>query len=292
MAEPPREHALDEMVEPVVPSRFRWLARLLDAGPGARIVDLGCGTGAAFDAILSSLADPSAGSVIGLDSSVEALRTTGRGLAPWPATARLLIQADLNAPLPVADAAADRVLCHNVLECLPDQDALLREAHRVLRPGGKLLLSHSDFDALVFACEPGDLALTRRLVHAYCDTQQAWMDAVDGTVGRRLVEIVGRSPLVVETVDAAVVLSRRFQPGELGYGYAHNLVSALTDAGAADPAELERWLAGLRRMDERGAFLFSVNDYAVVCRRPWRRHRRPRAPCTSRPGSRQNPGPR
>jgi hypothetical protein len=31
----------------------------------------------------------------------------------------LLLQADLKAPLPLADAAFDRVLCHNVLEILP-----------------------------------------------------------------------------------------------------------------------------------------------------------------------------
>jgi hypothetical protein len=28
-----------------------------------------------------------------------------------------------------------------------------------------------------------------------------------------------------------------------------------------------RWLAGLRRLDQRGAFLFSLNDYAVICGR-------------------------
>jgi hypothetical protein len=35
---------VDTMVEPVVPSRHRWLAGLLGAGPGDRVVDLGCGT--------------------------------------------------------------------------------------------------------------------------------------------------------------------------------------------------------------------------------------------------------
>jgi hypothetical protein len=39
---------VDAMVEPVVPSRHRWLAGLLGAGPGDRVVDLGCGTGASL----------------------------------------------------------------------------------------------------------------------------------------------------------------------------------------------------------------------------------------------------
>ena len=87
----------------------------------------------------------------------------------------LCVQADLKAPLPLADAAFDRVLCHNVLEVLPDPGALVAEAVRVLRPGGRLVLAHSDFDTLIFASE--DLELTRRLVRDYCDIQQPWMDA-------------------------------------------------------------------------------------------------------------------
>jgi hypothetical protein len=117
----------------------------------------------------------------------------------------------------------------------------------------------------VFTSE--DLQLTRRLVHAYCDTQQPWMDAVDGTIGRHLVEVAGRCGLVVEDVQATVVLSRRFVPGELGWGYAHNIAGALRNGGWTDPAALDAWLDGLRRLDDRGAFLFSLNDYAVLCGR-------------------------
>ena len=58
----------------------------------------------------------------------------------------------------------------------------------------------SDFDTLLFASE--DLALTRRLVRAYCDTQQPWMDAVDGTIGRRLGAIAGRGGLAVHDLQA------------------------------------------------------------------------------------------
>jgi hypothetical protein len=93
------------------------------------------------------------------------------------------------------------------------------------------------------------------------------MDAVDGTIGRRLADIAGRAGLRVDDVQAAVVLGRRFVPGEIGWGYARNLVDTLGGTGRADPADLDRWLAGLQRLDDRGTFLFSVNDYAVICGR-------------------------
>ena len=256
---------VQDMIEPAVPARLGWLADLLGTGPGERIVDLGCGSGSALEVVAGRA--PAAGlTLLGLDASAAALRTAARSLGRLPNASWLLVEADLAAWLPLADASVDRALCHNVLECLPDPDALVAEAYRVLRPGGRFVLSHSDFDTLIFASE--DLELTRRLVRTYCDTQQDWMDAVDGTIGRRLVDIVGRSQLEVEDAQARVNLSRRFQPGELGYAYAHNLVTVLQRSGQVDPAELDGWLAGLWRLDARGAFLFSVNDYAVICARP------------------------
>jgi SAM-dependent methyltransferase len=258
---------VDAMVEPVVPDRHRWLAGLLEAGPGDRLVDLGCGTGASL--IQAAPAVPG-GLLAGVDLSAAALARTAEDLREavaglTPPAALLLLQSDLKAPLPLAGAAFDRVLCHNVLEVLPDPAALVAEAVRVLRPGGRLVLAHSDYDTLIFASE--DLELTRRLVRDYCDTQQPWMSAVDGTIGRRLVDIAGQAGLQVIDVQAAVVLGRRFVPGEIGWGYARNLADTLVGGGRADPAELDRWLAGLQRLDDRGAFLFSVNDYAVICGR-------------------------
>ena len=120
--------------------------------------------------------------MLGIDRNPRALAAAALASA---APRWLLIHGDLAKPLPIATGSVDRVVCHNTLESLPDPAGLLAEAHRALRPGGRAVIGHSDFDTLVFA--GSDLALTRRLVHSYCDQQQAgWMDAVDGTIGRRL----------------------------------------------------------------------------------------------------------
>jgi SAM-dependent methyltransferase len=253
---------VEEMIEPPVPERLWWLAELLDAQPGDRIVDLGCGTGSA----LATIGEHLPLELVGIDSSAAGLRTAARTLHGMPGGSPLLVRADLSDPIPLADASVDRAICHNVLEFLSGPDTFVEEVYRVLEPAGRFVLSHSDFDTLVFASE--DLRLTRRLVHAYCDTQQGWMDSVDGTIGRRLVHIVQRSRLRVEDVQARISLSLRFRPGELGYGYAYNLARALRASGHADSVELDGWLAGLRRLDEADGFLFSINDYAVVCTRP------------------------
>jgi SAM-dependent methyltransferase len=111
----------------------RMLARVLARRPGPqRIVDVGCGDGAATH-VLKQL-DPR-NTVIGIDWSATALaQARARGL--------LVIQGGVEGSgLPLPGASADVVIMSELIEHLVDTDAAVDEARRVLRPGGVLLLS-------------------------------------------------------------------------------------------------------------------------------------------------------
>jgi SAM-dependent methyltransferase len=232
-------------------------ARLAAALPGSprRVADLGCGNGRTLAALRDRLG-PEA-ELIGVE----------RHEAKLPAElGATLIVADLNKPLPFEDASLDAALCHNVVEALVSPDALLAEIARVLVPGGHFLLSSSDFDTLLFNTQ--DLQLTRTLVHTFADTQEPWMDRADGTIGRKLRSIAKRAPLEVVDTLAWVELSLDVSEGSA----AEVAIGGITGAVKRDrpdlAGQLGEWVADVHALAGRGELVCSINDYAVLLRRP------------------------
>lgn len=128
------------------------------------IVELGCGTGRLAARLLHEHL-PSRAHYSGLDVSPTMVRLARDRLAGWSNRARVLL-VDGSWPLPVADASADRFVATYVLDLLSPADiaAALADAHRVLRPGGRLCVAGLTSGATRTArlAERGWLALWRR----------------------------------------------------------------------------------------------------------------------------------
>jgi len=99
---------------------------------GRRVLDAGCGSGPLF----ASLRDRGA-IVTGFDRSAGMLELARRRLGD---DADLRV-ADLGGQLPFPDGAFDDVIASLVLHYLEDWTAPLAELRRVLRPGGRLIVS-------------------------------------------------------------------------------------------------------------------------------------------------------
>ena len=109
----------------VAPTFVAWL----DASPGLRWLDVGCGTGALTSAILAGAAPAL---VLAVDPSPAFVAAARRDLAGRPA----VVQVASADALPADDTSVDVVVSGLVLNFLPDVSAALREQVRTARPGG------------------------------------------------------------------------------------------------------------------------------------------------------------
>jgi ArsR family transcriptional regulator len=118
--------------EPVEQALVAALAAMAQGGSLGALLDVGTGTGR-----IAELLAPRAAHVTAFDKSPEMLRIARARLQQLPAEQVALVQGDFLA-LPFAEASFDTVLFHQVLHYALAPEAVLAEAARVARPGGRI----------------------------------------------------------------------------------------------------------------------------------------------------------
>ncbi len=148
--------------------------------PGDTVLDLGSGAG--FDCFLAALKVGEKGKVVGVDMTPEMIqKATANAKNSGYKNVEFRLGELEN--LPVDNSSIDVVISNCVINLVPDKERVFKEAHRVLRSGGKMCIS--------------DIVLTGELPDFVKNSRSAYVACVAGAIRlddyMALIESVGFS---------------------------------------------------------------------------------------------------
>jgi ubiquinone/menaquinone biosynthesis C-methylase UbiE len=186
---------------------------LADLHPGEVVLDLGSGGG--IDVLLSARRVGPTGFAYGLDMTDEMLALAERNAAEQQATNVKFLKGTIEA-IPLPENTADVLISNCVINLSADKGEVLREAFRVLRPGGRFAVS----DILVQGTLPDHVRRSMEL----------WVGCVAGA----LEEDTYRSLLTDAGFENVTVqVTRDYSAENLGEGDTREQAEAFSSAEAA-----------------------------------------------------------
>jgi ubiquinone/menaquinone biosynthesis C-methylase UbiE len=229
----------------------------LPVAQARRILALGCGTGIEARA-RRRLTGPDT-SIVGLDHSPALVDTARRLTLDEGLSEDVTYEVGDAHHTPYDDDEFDIVTMHTLISHVDDPGQVLREARRVVRPGGTIGVFDGDYASLTFAHPDPALAesVEEKLMQLIVANPRIMRDMP------RLLRETG-----LELVEAEGALYADIGSGAFWASAAESYGALLARTGLMPPAVVDEWRAFQVRAVVDGTFFGASNYYTYVTRRP------------------------
>ncbi len=218
------------------------------------ILDFGCGTGD-FLGLLSKRVSTES-KLLGIDAMDRSIKVAN---SRYPDISFICIKFDDNLELP--DASFDIIVTVDVIECISGKTALLNEFHRVLKPGGKVLAAHWDWDTMVYRSDNREIA--RKAISSFSDWKQPWMNNCDGQMGRKLWGLFEGSKKFKGKPASFSLIETTYDKGKFGFDRMQD-IATIADKGRITKDEYEKLHSELIENNIKGRYFYSVTSF-IYC---------------------------
>jgi arsenite methyltransferase len=237
-----------------VDQRLRVLAAL-NLQSDDHVLDIGSGNGFLVRQIADILG--SSGRAIGVDLS-DAMTLMARGLCDGLANTEF--ETANATKLPFDDNAFDVVTATQCLSYVDEIEVALAEIHRVVKPGGRVVLLDTDWDTLVWNCT--NQSLMNKIMRSYKSIY------VDAHLPRSFTNKLSDAGFKIMDRSSHTIVNWTHNLNTYA-GLQINFVKAIAQNDCSVSEEdLHEWLQDLQEIERAGECFFSLNRYIFCAEKP------------------------
>ena len=222
----------------------------------SNVLDIGCGTGVAARAIVHRRGF--SGKVMGIDLSPYLVAAATRLSAEEGVGNRVEFHAGDTHSLDLADGAFDAVVAHTLVSHVHDPLAVIKEAARVVKPGGMVGIFDGDYASLTFSSD--DPAKGKAYDEAVIDaivTNPRVMRQMPQLLRAANLELVASFPSLIAEIGTA----------DFWVSGIESFARLLPKSGVMGEAEARGWANSVFRHSAEGVFFGACNYYSYVARK-------------------------
>ena len=229
----------------------------MDIDTAQRVLDLGCGTGVATRGIVGR--DSFSGRVIGIDLSPHLVEVARQLSNQEGKGTQVEFQAGDSRKLELPDTRFDAVVAHTLVSHVDDPLVVLKEAVRLVKPGGMVGIYDGDYASLTFSHENPAKGK---------DYDEAIQQAVitNPRVMRQMPRLLRQAGLEIVTSFSYILA----ETGKADFWVPalESFRKLIPQSGIMTAEEINQWVDARLQESKDGVFFGASNYYAYVAKRP------------------------